>query len=91
MPLKSTKRILDMQREELADLFLTAQQVQRGMELFHVVSSSMIAVQDGPDAGQSVEVSKFTFSKPFQCVELNPLILKLVIARACPYYATTTK
>lgn len=55
MPLKSTKRILDMQPEELADLFLTAQHVQRGMELFHGVSSSMIAVQDGPDAGQSIQ------------------------------------
>lgn len=54
-----------MQREELADLFLTAQQVQHGMELFHGVSSSMIAVQDGPDAGQSIEVSKFTFSNTF--------------------------
>jgi hypothetical protein len=56
MPLKSRKRILDMQSDELADLFLTSQRVQRGMELFHGVSSSMIAVQDGPDAGQSVQV-----------------------------------
>nr|CAH0105218.1 unnamed protein product [Daphnia galeata] len=55
MPLKSRKRILDMQSDELADLFLTSQRVQRGMELFHGVSSSMIAVQDGPDAGQSVQ------------------------------------
>lgn len=45
-----------MQSDELADLFLTSQRVQRGMELFHGVSSSMIAVQDGPDAGQSVQV-----------------------------------
>jgi bis(5'-adenosyl)-triphosphatase len=45
-----------MQPDELSDLFLTAQQVQRGMELFHGVSSSNVAVQDGPDAGQSIQV-----------------------------------
>ena len=56
MPLKPTRRIPDMQPDELADLFLTAQQVQRGMELFHGVSSSNVAVQDGPDAGQSIQV-----------------------------------
>ena len=45
-----------MQPDELADLFLASQQVQRGMELFHGVSSSNVAVQDGPDAGQSIQV-----------------------------------
>ena len=45
-----------MQPDELADLFLTAQRVQRGMELFHGVSSSNVAVQDGPGAGQSIQV-----------------------------------
>nr|CAH0099581.1 unnamed protein product [Daphnia galeata] len=34
MLLKPTRRIPDMQPDELADLFLTAQRVQRGMELF---------------------------------------------------------
>lgn len=57
MPLSSTKRMVDLQSDELVDLFLTTQRVQRGMELFHGVSSSMIAVQDGPDAGQSIEVN----------------------------------
>ena len=47
-----------MQSDELADLFLTSQRVQRGMEFFHCVSSSMIAVQDGPDAGQTVQVGE---------------------------------
>nr|CAH0113267.1 unnamed protein product [Daphnia galeata] len=55
MPLKPTRRIPDMQPDELSDLFLTAQRVQRGMELFHGVSSSNVAVQDGPDAGQSIQ------------------------------------
>ncbi|KAI9563148.1 hypothetical protein GHT06_010606 [Daphnia sinensis] len=57
MPVKTTKRTLDMQPEELADLFLTAQQVQRIMNLFHGISFSMIAVQDGPNAGQSIQHS----------------------------------
>jgi len=55
MPLSASKRLLDMPAEELADMFLTAQHVQRGMERIHGVSSSLIAVQDGPDAGQSVD------------------------------------
>ncbi|XP_055346215.1 bis(5'-adenosyl)-triphosphatase-like [Paramacrobiotus metropolitanus] len=54
MPLNYSKRIVDMPAEELMDMFLTAQHVQRGMERIHGVSSSLIAVQDGPDAGQSV-------------------------------------
>lgn len=56
MPLKASRRMPDMEPDELSDLFLTSQIVQRGMELFHGVSSSNVAVQDGPDAGQSIQV-----------------------------------
>lgn len=56
IPLKPSKRIPDMKADELADLFLTSQRVQRGMELFHGVSSSNVDIQDGPDAGQSIQV-----------------------------------
>ncbi|KAI9554690.1 hypothetical protein GHT06_019966 [Daphnia sinensis] len=55
IPLKPFRRIPDMQADELADLFLTSQRVQRGMELFHGVSSSNVDIQDGPDAGQSIQ------------------------------------
>lgn len=57
MPLKPAKRLPDMQADELADLFLTAQRVERGMEAFCGASSSSVVVQDGPDAGQSIQVS----------------------------------
>lgn len=56
MPVKPTKRLPDLEADELADLFLTSTRVQRGMEQFHGVTSSTVAVQDGPDAGQTIQV-----------------------------------
>jgi len=56
IPVRVTKRLLDLSSEEVADLFLTARRVQQGMERFHNVCSTTLNVQDGPDAGQSIEV-----------------------------------
>lgn len=56
IPIRRALRLKDLLPEEISDLFLTAQKVQRGMELFHQVSSSTVTVQDGPDAGQSIKV-----------------------------------
>lgn len=55
-PVRVVKRLLDLNAEEVADLFITSQRVQKGMELFHNVCSTTLNVQDGPDAGQSIEV-----------------------------------
>ena len=56
MPTRLALRLMDLSTEEVSDLFLTAQKVQRGMELFHKVTSSTVNLQDGPDAGQSIQV-----------------------------------
>ena len=55
MPTRVVARVPDMSAEEVADLFVTAQLVQRGMETLHGVSSSTVCVQDGPDAGQTIQ------------------------------------
>ncbi|KAF4533445.1 hypothetical protein B566_EDAN001171 [Ephemera danica] len=49
------KKMSDLTAQEVADLFQVTQKVQKVMEDIHQVSSSTIAVQDGPDAGQTVQ------------------------------------
>ncbi len=71
MPLKASRRMPDMEPDELSDLFLTSQIVQRGMELFHGVSSSNVAVQDGPDAGQSIQVGDDRYLTFPSCSKMN--------------------
>merc|ERR1740128_538657 len=55
IPIRRALRLTDLLPDEISDLFLTVQKVQRGMELFHQTSSSTVTVQDGPDAGQSIK------------------------------------
>jgi diadenosine tetraphosphate (Ap4A) HIT family hydrolase len=49
----------DLTAQEVSDLFQVSQKVQRVMENIHQTSSSTLAVQDGPDAGQTVKVKIF--------------------------------
>lgn len=42
---------------EVSDMFCLVQKVQLIMEGVHQATSSTIAVQDGKDAGQTIEVS----------------------------------
>lgn len=51
----SAKRIADLNQAEISDLFSTVQRVQKALEAEHQALSSLIAVQDGPEAGRSVE------------------------------------
>ena len=77
IPVRVTKRLLDLSSEEVADLFLTARRVQQGMERFLNVSSSTLNVQDGPDAGQSIEVYSLT-------------ILILFLFQNCVFFLSTS-
>ncbi|PLW07104.1 hypothetical protein PCANC_19479 [Puccinia coronata f. sp. avenae] len=48
------KRLADLSRDEVADLFCSVQKVGSVMESVHKASSLTVAIQDGPFAGQSV-------------------------------------
>lgn len=55
-PLRSSAhRLKDLNRSELLDFFTTVQKVQSIIESSYNTSSTTIAIQDGVDAGQSVE------------------------------------
>ena len=56
IPKRVALRLPDLLADEVADLFITVQKVQSGMERFHQVTSSTVTVQDGPDAGQTIQV-----------------------------------
>lgn len=56
IPQRVVQRLTDLHREEVSDLFLTTQIVGRIVEKVYKGTSLTVAVQDGPDAGQSVPV-----------------------------------
>jgi bis(5'-adenosyl)-triphosphatase len=53
-PRRRVPRVADLTAAETSDLFLTVQRVGRMVERVYGASSLNIAVQDGPEAGQSV-------------------------------------
>ncbi|TMS38267.1 hypothetical protein L596_005031 [Steinernema carpocapsae] len=54
-PLRDVLRLNELTDEETADLFIVAKRVQSVIEKVYGTTSSTIAVQDGPLAGQSVK------------------------------------
>lgn len=54
-PLRVVPRFADMTVEEVSDLFRTVHRIGPVLEKLYGGSSLTIAVQDGKDAGQSVE------------------------------------
>ncbi|CAN8001267.1 unnamed protein product [Ixodes hexagonus] len=54
-PIRPALRLADLSTEEVQDLFLVVQKVQVAIEKQFGVTSSTIAVQDGPDAGRSID------------------------------------
>ncbi|XP_067243573.1 bis(5'-adenosyl)-triphosphatase isoform X1 [Chanodichthys erythropterus] len=54
-PLRVVERFRDLRPEEVADLFMTTQRVANGIEKHFQASSLTIAIQDGPEAGQTVK------------------------------------
>ncbi|OPJ81009.1 bis(5'-adenosyl)-triphosphatase [Patagioenas fasciata monilis] len=54
-PLRPVERFRDLNPEEVADLFHTAQRVSNVVEKHFCSTSLTIAIQDGPEAGQTVK------------------------------------
>ena len=54
-PIRSAKRLQDLNSEEINDLFSVVQRVQKAIETEYEANASTIAIQDGIDAGQSIE------------------------------------
>ncbi|KAL5743878.1 hypothetical protein ACOSQ2_026994 [Xanthoceras sorbifolium] len=52
--LREVKRFVDLTADETSDLWLTAQKVGSQLECYHKASSLTLAIQDGPQAGQTV-------------------------------------
>ncbi|XP_043702888.1 bifunctional bis(5'-adenosyl)-triphosphatase/adenylylsulfatase FHIT [Telopea speciosissima] len=53
-PRREVKRFVDLTDNETSDLWLTAQKVGSKLEHHHKASSLTFAIQDGPQAGQTV-------------------------------------
>ncbi|XP_030579728.1 bis(5'-adenosyl)-triphosphatase [Archocentrus centrarchus] len=54
-PLRPVERFRDLRPDELADLFCTTQRVANVVEKHFNATSLTIAIQDGPEAGQTVK------------------------------------
>ncbi|NWX10006.1 FHIT triphosphatase, partial [Caloenas nicobarica] len=54
-PLRPVERFRDLNPEEVADLFCTTQRVSNVVEKHFCSTSLTIAIQDGPEAGQTVK------------------------------------
>uniref|UniRef100_UPI00398F6838 bis(5'-adenosyl)-triphosphatase-like isoform X1 n=1 Tax=Pristiophorus japonicus TaxID=55135 RepID=UPI00398F6838 len=54
-PIRPAERFQDLQPEEVTDLFQTSQKVAKAVEQHFKVTSLTIAIQDGPEAGQTVK------------------------------------
>ncbi|XP_053082891.1 bis(5'-adenosyl)-triphosphatase isoform X2 [Pangasianodon hypophthalmus] len=57
-PVRPVERFRDLRPDELADLFSTTQRVANAVEKHFSASSLTIAIQDGPEAGQTVKLQK---------------------------------
>lgn len=53
-PQRVASRYKDLQPEEISDLFVMAQKVSKAVESYYSATSVTMAIQDGPEAGQTV-------------------------------------
>lgn len=60
-PRRLVSKFTDLSNDEVKDLFLTVQKVEKVMEQMHNANSSTIVIQDGPDAGQTIKVRSIHF------------------------------
>lgn len=58
MPLRLAERLSSLTPAEVSDLFIVVQKVSRVIEKHHGASSLTVAIQDGPEAGQTVKVEE---------------------------------
>lgn len=56
-PLRPVQRLHELSSAEVADLFQTVQKVEAVMGRVHNTSSTTVSVQDGPLAGQTIQVT----------------------------------
>ncbi|CDW58130.1 hydrolase [Trichuris trichiura] len=54
-PQRCVTKLSLLDAEEVADLFMCVQRIERALEKFYGLSSSTVCIQDGPDAGQTVK------------------------------------
>uniref|UniRef100_A0A5S6R2W2 Nitrilase and fragile histidine triad fusion protein NitFhit n=1 Tax=Trichuris muris TaxID=70415 RepID=A0A5S6R2W2_TRIMR len=54
-PLRPVQKLSMLDAEEVADLFMCVQDIERTLEVYYKVSSSTVCIQDGPEAGQTVQ------------------------------------
>ncbi|KFD53842.1 hypothetical protein M513_05348, partial [Trichuris suis] len=54
-PQRCVTKLSMLDAEEVADLFMCVQEIERTLEKFYGLSSSTVCLQDGPDAGQTVK------------------------------------
>ncbi|KXG22906.1 hypothetical protein SORBI_3008G024800 [Sorghum bicolor] len=52
--IREAKRFADLSSDEISDLWVTAKEVGARLEQYHKASSLTFAIQDGPQAGQTV-------------------------------------
>ncbi|KAL6597396.1 hypothetical protein ACP70R_046836 [Stipagrostis hirtigluma subsp. patula] len=52
--MREVKRFVDLSSDEISDLWITAKEVGARLEQYHKASSLTFAIQDGPQAGQTV-------------------------------------
>ncbi|KAK4370275.1 hypothetical protein RND71_009750 [Anisodus tanguticus] len=52
--MREVERFAELTADETSDLWLTAQKVGKQLESYHKASSLTFAIQDGPQAGQTV-------------------------------------
>jgi diadenosine tetraphosphate (Ap4A) HIT family hydrolase len=64
-PKRIVKRVSDLTPVEVSDLFLLAQKVEELMERVHGSNSSTLTIQDGAEAGQTVEVGVVFFYRSY--------------------------
>ncbi|XP_057702232.1 bis(5'-adenosyl)-triphosphatase isoform X2 [Corythoichthys intestinalis] len=57
-PLRQVERFRDLQPDEVTDLFIATQRVATLVEKHFNATSLTIAIQDGPEAGQTVKLQK---------------------------------
>lgn len=55
-PYRTVAKFTELSNDEVKDLFLAVQKVQKTIEQMHNTNSSSIVIQDGEHAGQSVKV-----------------------------------
>lgn len=55
-PRRTVAKLTELSNDEVKDLFLAVQKVQKVIEQLHNTNSSSIVIQDGEHAGQTIKV-----------------------------------